>query len=87
MTIDALGKRRGPNGRRIGRGRRMSRPYTLYTLAERQAIIAQAVRDGLSARQVQARFGVNAHTYYSWRKKAGLRGPRGRRPRQAQSTT
>jgi transposase-like protein len=59
----------------------MPRPYTRYTLEQRSSILAIASAEGLTARAVQARFGVNPHTYYVWRRQAGLRGPRGRRPR------
>lgn len=61
----------------------MPRPYTLYTLQERSTILAVAVAEALTAREVHARFGVNPHTYYAWRRKAGLRGRRGRRPRES----
>ena len=51
-----------------------------YTEAQRKQILAAAVAEKLTAGQVQKRFGVKHVTYYSWRKKAGLKGPRGRRP-------
>ena len=51
-----------------------------YTDAQRKQILAAAVAEKLTAGQVQKRFGVKHVTYYSWRKKAGLKGPRGRRP-------
>jgi transposase-like protein len=38
------------------------------TKAERARILAAADRDGLTALQVQKRFGVKPVTYYSWRK-------------------
>jgi len=38
------------------------------TPAERAKILAAADRDGLTALQVQKRFGVKPVTYYSWRK-------------------
>ncbi|MCC6350211.1 MAG: hypothetical protein IT347_11555 [Candidatus Eisenbacteria bacterium] len=47
---------------------------------ERQRILATAEREGLTALQVQKRFGVKPVTYYSWRKKVGLKGRRGRKP-------
>lgn len=53
------------------------------TPAERAKILAAADREGLTALQVQKRFGVKPVTYYSWRKKAGLKGPRGRKPASA----
>jgi transposase-like protein len=51
-----------------------------YTEQQRQEILAAATKDGLTALQVQKKFGVTPVTYYSWRKKKGLKGPRGRRP-------
>ena len=51
-----------------------------YTESQRQSILAAAAAEGLTAEGVQKRFGVTPVTYYSWRKKAGLKGPRGRRP-------
>jgi len=50
-----------------------------YTDAERQRILTAAQSEKLTAGQVQKRFGVKPVTYYSWRKKGGLKGPRGRR--------
>ena len=54
-----------------------------YTEAQRQQILDAAGREGLTALQVQKKFGVTPVTYYSWRKKHGLKGPRGRRPASA----
>ena len=54
-----------------------------YTEAQRQQILATAQSEKLTAAQVQKRFGVRPVTYYSWRKKVGLKGPRGRRPQHA----
>jgi transposase-like protein len=51
-----------------------------YTETQRQQILDAALKDGLTALQVQKKFGVTPVTYYSWRKKKGIRGPRGRRP-------
>jgi len=51
-----------------------------YTESQRQEILNAALKDGLTALQVQKKFGVTPVTYYSWRKKKGIRGPRGRRP-------
>lgn len=52
-----------------------------YTAKRRQEILTIADRDGLTATDVQKRFGVIPVTYYSWRKKskaAGIRpGARG----------
>lgn len=49
------------------------------TPAERAKVLAAANREGLTALEVQKRFGVKPVTYYSWRKKLGLKGRRGRR--------
>lgn len=48
-----------------------------YSDAKRQSILTAAQKDGLTALEVQKRFGVTPVTYYSWRKKsgAGRRGP------------
>lgn len=51
-----------------------------YTDAQRTEIMAAANKDGLTALEVQKRFGVTPVTYYSWRKKSGVAGRRGRRP-------
>jgi transposase-like protein len=59
----------------------MPRPYRLYTEAERVAILAAALAEGLSATEVLRRYGVKPVTYYSWRKKSGLKSTRGRRTR------
>ena len=56
------------------------RPRKTYTEAQRQEILAAAQKDGLTALLVQKKFGVTPVTYYSWRKKKGIKGPRGRRP-------
>lgn len=54
-----------------------------YTESQRQEILDAALKDGLTALQVQKKFGVTPVTYYSWRKKKGIKGPRGRRPANA----
>ena len=51
-----------------------------YTEAQRQTILATAAEEGLTAEGVKKQFGVTPVTYYSWRKKNGIKGPRGRRP-------
>ena len=51
-----------------------------YTPRKRAAILAVAQRDGLTANDVKKKFGVVPVTYYSWRKKERLLGPRGRKP-------
>jgi transposase-like protein len=49
-----------------------------YTPTQRKTILATAAREGLTALEVRKRFGVTPVTYYSWRKKTGLSGRRGR---------
>ncbi len=51
-----------------------------YTEAQRKQILATALSEKLTAEQVKKKFGVKNVTYYSWRKKAGIKGPRGRKP-------
>lgn len=53
------------------------------TKAERAKILAAADRNGLTAVQVQKRFGVKPVTYYSWRKaqKKSVTSTRSRAPR------
>ncbi len=48
-----------------------------YTSQERTTIMAAAAKDGLTAAQVQKKFGVTPVTYYSWRKKTGVTRRRG----------
>jgi transposase-like protein len=48
-----------------------------YTQAQRTSILAAAQKEGLTAMQVQRKFGVTPVTYYSWRKKGGITGRRG----------
>ena len=48
-----------------------------YTPAQRASILAAAQQGGLTAVQVQRKFGVTPVTYYSWRKKSGAAGRRG----------
>ena len=50
-----------------------------YTSAQRSEILAAAQKQGLTAAQVQKKFGVTPVTYYSWRKKTGAATRRGRR--------
>ena len=42
-----------------------------YTRENRTTILAAAQKQGLTALQVQKRFGVTPVTYYSWRRKYG----------------
>jgi transposase-like protein len=51
-----------------------------YTAQKRSEILAAAQRENLTANDVKKKFGVTPVTYYSWRKKEGLVGRRGRRP-------
>ncbi len=56
------------------------RPRKSYTEEQRQSILETAIKERLTALQVKKKFGVTPVTYYSWRKKNGIKGPRGRRP-------
>jgi len=49
-----------------------------YTDEQKRTILAAAQKDGLTALQVQKKFGVKPITYYSWRKKSGAASRRGR---------
>jgi transposase-like protein len=49
-----------------------------YTDTQRNTILATARKEGLTALEVQKKFGVTPVTYYSWRKKEGLSARRGR---------
>ena len=51
-----------------------------YTAKQRAEILSAATKENLTANDVKKRFGVTPVTYYSWRKKEGLVGRRGRRP-------
>jgi transposase-like protein len=51
-----------------------------YTPHRRAEILTAAQRDNLTANDVKKKYGVTPVTYYSWRKKEGLIGRRGRRP-------
>jgi hypothetical protein len=48
-----------------------------YTEGQRRAVLLAAQKEGLTALQVQKRFGVKPITYYSWRKKRGVAARRG----------
>ena len=56
------------------------RPRKTYTAKRRAEILATAQKNNLTANDVKKQFGVTPVTYYSWRKKAGIVGRRGRRP-------
>src|SRR3989442_14769672 len=56
---------------------RTRRKRHTYTPQQRSTILAAARKEGLTAAQVQKKFGVTPVTYYSWRKKSGLAGRRG----------
>jgi len=49
-----------------------------YSDEQRTTILAAARKEGLTAAEVQKKFGVTPVTYYSWRKKTGVAGRRGR---------
>jgi len=48
-----------------------------FTPQARQEILATATKEGLTAKQVQKKYGISMVTFYLWRKKAGLSGQRG----------
>jgi len=53
---------------------------------ERAKILAAAQKEGLTATDVQKRFGVTPVTYYSWRKKSGApKRSRRRKPQAARN--
>ena len=56
----------------------MTKKRKRFTPAKRAQILAAARSGGLTAKQVKAKYGVSAVTYYLWRRKAGLTGTRGR---------
>ena len=56
-----------------------------YSDSQREEILATAIKDGLTAEDVQKKYGVKPVTYYSWRKKKGIKGPRGRKPASAKA--
>jgi transposase-like protein len=58
-----------------------------YSDTQRNTILAAAKKDGLTAVQVQKKFGVTPVTYYSWRKKEGLSARRGRSSSGSASST
>ena len=83
-------KRRGP-GRPKGSknkttagaktAKRSARPRR-YTPADRAKILAAAKREGLSGPAAAKKFGISQLTFYTWRRKAGVKKPRlVRRPR------
>jgi transposase-like protein len=53
------------------------RKRTLYSNQKRSIVLATAQKEGLTATEVQKRFGVTPVTYYSWRRKYGMGGRRG----------
>jgi len=56
------------------------RKRTLYSNQKRTIVLTTAQKEGLTANQVQKRFGVTPVTYYSWRRKYGVGGRRGDAP-------
>jgi transposase-like protein len=75
--VRAARKKSTPRKKRAPRRRARAR----YTEAKRQQILSTASKEGLTALEVQKRFGVTPVTYYSWRKKRGAGRARGRRGR------
>ena len=63
------------------------RKRTKYSDEQRTQILTTAKRDGLTATQVQKKFGVTPVTYYSWRKKTGVAARRGRGPAALRATS
>jgi transposase-like protein len=57
---------------------RTRRKRQKYSEEQRITILAAARKEGLTAAQVKKKFGVTPVTYYSWRKKTGIAGRRGR---------
>lgn len=76
----AAGRGRPPKAASPARATRRKR--TRYSDAERTQILSAAQQEGLTALEIQKRFGVTPVTYYSWRKKSGAArtGRRGRPP-------
>jgi transposase-like protein len=74
MQKAAARKRPTPHRKPTARRRRGR-----YSNADRARILAAAQKGGLTALQVQAKFGVKPVTYYLWRKKAKAGGRPGRR--------
>ena len=52
----------------------MAKKRKRFTPQQRAQILSTAKKDGLTAKQVKAKFGVSMVTYYLWRRKAGLTG-------------
>jgi transposase-like protein len=48
------------------------RKRTLYSSQKRSTVLETAQKEGLTATEVQKRFGVTPVTYYSWRRKYGV---------------
>src|SRR5437899_1059378 len=61
-------------------GSMAKRPRKTYSPQKRSEILAAAQKENLTANDVKKKFGVTPVTYYSWHKKEGLVGRRGRRP-------
>ncbi len=83
-----LAKRRGPGRPKGSKNKpaatrkaamRTNARSRRYTPAERSRILAAAKREGLSGAAAAKKFGISQLTFYTWRKKAGVRGRRGRR--------
>src|SRR5262245_2875066 len=52
------------------------RKRTSYSNQKRNMVLEAAQKEGLTATEVQKRFGVTPVTYYSWRRKYGVGGRR-----------
>jgi transposase-like protein len=74
----------GPKKSVRKRSTKKVRKHRRYSDAERSRILTAARKQKLTGAQVQKRFGVTIVTYYSWRRKAGVK--RGRRSTSAVST-
>jgi transposase-like protein len=55
---------------------KVRRKRTAYSSSKRTTILAAAQKEGLTALEVEKRFGVTPVTYYSWRRKYGVGGRR-----------
>lgn len=63
------------------------RKRTLYSNQKRTMVLATAQKEGLTAIDVQKRFGVTPVTYYSWRRKYGVGSRRSTAPSRTNGTS
>jgi len=77
-----------PAARKVARRGRVARKVARrrYSDAERRNILETARREGLTGKQIAARFGITQVTYYLWRKKSGESRPRLQRAEAAAAT-